>query len=206
MNAPTPKKLTPLQQEFVRLYTISPNATQAYITAGGRPKGASTAASRLLKQPHIRQAVEQAREERRRTQEVDAIYAKRYREWIMDQILEMARSLLPGAKRRRSITRTVAAVRVLDVAAKHLGVARKLPPRELQELEHLRRQSELRGEQQRIEDALFREAMREVDEQTQQAQYRMLRKIEEVRERHGFPMAGQVPQGNASLEIVHKNG
>lgn len=52
-----PKPLLPRHERFVAEYLKDLNATQAYIRAGYRPRGAQASASKLLKQPQIEAAI-----------------------------------------------------------------------------------------------------------------------------------------------------
>ncbi|MGQ7247585.1 terminase small subunit [Halomonas sp. V046] len=66
--------LTARQSRFVDEYLLEPNATQAYIRSGYSPKGANTAAARLLANVRIQTAIQQRMDERSRRTQVDADY------------------------------------------------------------------------------------------------------------------------------------
>jgi len=66
--------LTPRQSRFVDEYLLDMNGARAYQRAGYKGKGgvADAAASRMLKLPHVQQAVQQRIAERSRRTQIDA--------------------------------------------------------------------------------------------------------------------------------------
>jgi phage terminase small subunit len=64
------KTLSPREEQFVLALISEPSGTHAALAAGFSPSGsrgaASVAAHRLLQRPHVAEAVERAREARRR--------------------------------------------------------------------------------------------------------------------------------------------
>lgn len=67
-------KLTPKQQRFVDEYLIDLNATQAAIRAGYSEKLANTNASKLLQNTTIKNAIQQAMNERQNRTQIDQDY------------------------------------------------------------------------------------------------------------------------------------
>ena len=59
------KKLTQKQQNFVEQYLFDSNATQAAVRAGYSKRSAYQLGHKLLQKPHVREAVEAARNEQR---------------------------------------------------------------------------------------------------------------------------------------------
>lgn len=57
---------TPLARLFVREYMIDLNGTQAYVRAGGSPRGANVNSSVLMRKPHVRARVDELLAERER--------------------------------------------------------------------------------------------------------------------------------------------
>jgi phage terminase small subunit len=58
------KELTPKQQQFVEEYLFDFNATQAAVRAGYSKRSAYQLGYKLLQKPHVREAVDAARNER----------------------------------------------------------------------------------------------------------------------------------------------
>lgn len=77
------RELTPKQQRFVEEYLIDLNATQAAIRAGYSEKSAGDLAAQLLGKTHIREAIEQAKQDRSEKTNVDAA-------WLLNRLREEA--------------------------------------------------------------------------------------------------------------------
>lgn len=111
-----PEGLTPKQALFVREYLVDLNATQAAIRAGYSPETAESQGSRLLRKVKVREAIEEANEERLERVEVaaDEVLRELKRIGLSDivDIFDEEGRLLPFTQIPKDTRRAISAIKV----------------------------------------------------------------------------------------------
>jgi len=102
----TKKRLSPRHHLFVDEYLVSRNATKAALAAGCRPETASSAGSKMLAHPLVKEKIERETKRASKRSGVDA-------QWVIDQLMAVA-----GQEDVAQSTK----VRALELLAKHLGM------------------------------------------------------------------------------------
>lgn len=123
------QKLTPKQSAFVQEYLIDLNATQAAIRAGYSERTANEQASRLMKNPAVKAAIEAAQEARAERTEITQDYVITNLALVVERCLQRAPVVtMSGNQVQDEEGRDVwqfnapGANKALELLGKHLGM------------------------------------------------------------------------------------
>lgn len=103
-------RLTERQEEFIRRYLLTLNGTQSALDAGYSPRGIDSAASRLLLNPKIRQAITDAQLGMAKRAEIS-------QDWVIEQLRINAE-----AARDQEKPDWAASNRAFELIGRHLGM------------------------------------------------------------------------------------